>query len=181
MPFFVKWSVSTQINIFLLRSNPVNAFYIKLQFQLMYTHTHPRTQKSKLFYNSCKFHVFSGFNKAVFSYLTWCGGFEACLCFSGVSVTQQEEDKKGGLERGKKKKSQHIKTKSTGGSTSSLSELRRLKGQWSWTASSTYLMPLTLVHQRRCQNQSFKIKCLLYTGDIRKVDAKLLWWQLSRR
>lgn len=152
-------------NLFFV-SNPI---YNKLQYQLMRAHTH----KIKIFYNACKFCMFSGFNKAAFSYLTWCRGFEACPCFSGVSATQQEEDKKGGLEGGKKK-SQRIKNKSTGRSTSSLSEPRRLKGQWSWTASSTYLMPLTLVHQRRCQNQSFKIKCILYTGDIMKVDTKLL-------
>lgn len=128
--------------------------------------------KNYMFYNASKFCMFSGFNTAVFSNLTRCRGFESCPCFVGVSATQQGEDKKGGLEG--RKKSQRIKNKSTGGSSSSLSEPRRLKGQWSWTASSTYLMPLTLVRQRHCQNQSFKIKCILYTGDIMKVDTKLL-------
>lgn len=47
----------------------------------------------------------------------------------GFSATQQEEDKKGGF--GGRKNSQRIKNKSTGGSTSSLSEPRRLNGQWS--------------------------------------------------
>lgn len=52
------------------------------------------------------------------------------LRLAGVSAAQQEEDKRGG-GCGGRKKSQRIKNKSTGGSTSSLSEPRRLKGQWS--------------------------------------------------
>lgn len=59
------------------------------------------------------------------------GEFEAC--FTRVLATQQEGDKKGDFG-GRKKNPQSIKHKSTGGSISSLSEPRRLKGQRSETA-----------------------------------------------
>lgn len=41
--------------------------------------------------------IILGFDWAVFSCLSWCGGFEAFHGFIGVSATQQEEDKKGGF------------------------------------------------------------------------------------
>ena len=47
--------------------------------------------------NTIELICFLGFDWAVFSCLSWCGGFEACHGFIGVSATQQEEDKKGGF------------------------------------------------------------------------------------
>lgn len=49
----------------------------------------------------------------------------------GFHPHSREKIKRGALGGKREKKSQRIKNKSTGGSTSGLSEPRRLKGQWS--------------------------------------------------
>lgn len=57
------------------------------------------------------------------------GDLRLAMASLGFQPHSRKKIKRGALEE--EKKSQRIKNKSTGGSTSSLSEPRRLKGQWS--------------------------------------------------
>lgn len=103
---------------------------------------------------NCYLHEQAPATFLIFAGCDWAGSpvwrFEACHGLAGVSATQQEGDKKVVFGGRRRKKSQHIKNKSTEGSSgSSLSRPRRLTGQRSETAGRTYLVPITLVHRRR--------------------------------
>lgn len=127
---------------------------------------------------NCYLHEQAPATFLIFAGCDWAGSpvwrFEACHGRAGVSATQQEGDKKVVFGGRRRKKSQHIKNKSTEGSSgSSLSRPRRLTGQRSETAGRTYLVPITLVHRRRLPKPIAPHQKSTYRRCARKVNSKL--------